>query len=117
MAKKVRQKPADEAPKFEFPEFDEAGFVAKENELAAGLYLAGGLTLVLGAIAWLLTRSGVPWDEVFLIGILGIAVTPFLIARLRSRSGLFTKGDWAGFVMLEFFGWLALWFVLINLTM
>jgi hypothetical protein len=116
VAKKVRQKPEDEAPKFEFPEFDEVGFVAKESELAAGLWIAGGLTLVLGAIAWLLTHSGVPWDEVFLIGILGIAVSPFVISRLRSRSDLYTKGDWAGFVMLEFFGMLALWFVLVNLT-
>lgn len=116
MAKKVRGKPEDEAPKFEFPEFDEVGFVAKENEIAGGLWIAGGLTLVIGVVAWLLTHAGVPWDEVLVIGILGLAVSPFVISRARARSDLYTKGDWAGFVMLEFFGWLAIWFVLVNLA-
>jgi len=35
---------------------------------------------------------------------------------LRTKSAIYTKGDWAGLIALEFFGWLALWFVLLNLS-
>lgn len=117
MAKKVRHRPEEEAPKFEFPVFDEVAFVAKENELAAGLWIAALLTLGLGVVAGLLTYAGLLWDEVFLIGLAGIVVSPFAIGRLRPNAGIYTKGDWAGFIMLEFFGWLALWFVLVNLVL
>ena len=116
MAKKVRRKPEDEGPTFQFPEFDEAAFVAKESELAGGLIFGIVVTVLLGAVSWGITRAGQAWWMAFGIGVLGIALSPFLIARLRPRSDLYTKGDWAGIILFEFFGWLALWFALVNVV-
>jgi hypothetical protein len=117
MAKKVRRKPEEEeAPVFEFPVFDETAFVAKEFELTIALTLAGGFTVLFGILSWALSVVGLLWYFVFPLGILLIALSPFLIQRLRPKSSIYTKGDWAGLIALEFFGWLALWFVLQNLS-
>ncbi|HLN50775.1 MAG: hypothetical protein ACLQD9_05400 [Thermoplasmata archaeon] len=117
MAKKVRRNPeAEEEAKFEFPEFDEAGFVSKELELTIALALACGFAVLLGLLSWFLTSILVPWWAPFLVGFAGIIVGPLAIRRLRSRSEIYTKGDWAGLIALMFFGWLALWFVLVNVV-
>ncbi|HTP54818.1 MAG TPA: hypothetical protein VML94_07700 [Thermoplasmata archaeon] len=117
MAKKARRRiEEEEAAAFEFPVFDEVAFVTKEFELASAVAIATILTLVLGTVAWALTRLGLLWYLTFLVGIVGLVLSPFLIQRLRERSDLYTKGDWAGLIALEFFGFLALWFVLANLT-
>jgi len=116
MAKKVRKKPEEEAPSFEFPEFDEAGFVSKETELTGGLLVASILTVLLGLVSWGVTQAGLPWWLAFVIGVLGLAGSPSFISRLRPHSDVYTKGDWASMIALEFFGWLALWFVLVNIT-
>jgi hypothetical protein len=116
LAKKVRRRPEEEGPVFEFPEFDETSFLKKEFELAGALWLAVALTVVLGALSWLATRVGLPWYVPFPLGILFVAVSPLLIGRLRTNSGRYTKGDWAGLLAFEFFGWLALWFVLLDVT-
>ncbi len=117
MAKKVRRKlEEEEAAAFEFPTFDELGFVTKEFELAGALVLAVVIAVVIGVVDWILTRAGLPWFAPFGLGVLLVAVSPFLIGRLRRRSDLYTKGDWAGLIALEFFGFLALWFVLVNVT-
>lgn len=117
MAKKVRRKPEEEtAAAFEFPVFDEVGFVTKEFELMSALILAAVIALVLGILSWALTVTGLPWFVPFAIGLLGIALSPYLIRRLRVRSKLYTKTDWMGLVALQFFGWLALWFVLLNVS-
>lgn len=115
MAKKVRRNPeAEEETKFEFPAFDEAGFVTKELEMTAALSLASGFAALLGIVSWLATNAGLPWWVPILFGLLGLVAGPLVIQRVRSRSGLYTKGDWAGLIALEAFGWLALWFVLVN---
>lgn len=117
MAKKVRRKPEEEqAPAFEFPVFDEVAFVSKEYEMTYALALAAGFTVLVGVLSWALSVMGLLWYMVFPLGVVLIALIPFLIRRLRSRSSIYTKGDWAGLVALEFFGWLALWFVLLNLS-
>lgn len=117
MAKKVRRKPDDEQTEaFEFPVFDENAFVTKEYELTYGLTLAGVLGILFGVLSWALSVSGLYWYAVFPLGVLLIALSPMLISRLRSKSSLYTKSDWIGLIALEFFGWLALWFVLQNLS-
>ena len=117
MAKKVRRKPAeDDAPKFEFPVFDEVGFVTKEFELTAGLLLASLFAILLGLFGWVMTADGINGFIPFFLGLVVIALSPYAIRRLRNRASLFTKGDWAGLLALEFFGWLALWFVLTNVS-
>lgn len=116
MAKKVRRRPEDEEAPFEFPTFDEAAYLTKEFELAGGLAVASLFAVLLGAMSWAAHAAGLPWYVPFLLAILFIAASPTLLGRLRPKASLFTKGDWAGLIALEFFGWLALWFVLVNVT-
>lgn len=117
MAKKARRKLEDEEEDaFEFPVFDEAGFIKKEFELTYALALAGVITVLLGVLGWVMTVVGIPWPGALAIGALLVALSPFLIRRLRPQSSTYTKGDWAGLLACEFFGWLAIWFVLLNLS-
>ena len=117
MAKKVRRKPEEEeADAFEFPVFDEVAFVTKEFELTYALSIAGALAVLIGVVSWILSVVGLAWFEVFALGILLIALVPFVIRRIRPRSSTYTKSDWVGLIALMFFGWLALWFVLQNLS-
>lgn len=117
MAKKVRRKlEAEEEAAFEFPVFDEVGFVNKEFEMTFALALAAGFAVFLGALGWALTVAGVEWYIAFPVGLLLVALSPFLIRRLRPKATTYTKGDWAGLIALIFFAWLALWFVLLNLS-
>lgn len=116
MAKKARKRLEEAAePAFEFPEFDEGAFVWKEFELASATLLAGLVALGVGVVSSGLTLAGLPWYIPFPIGLAGIILGLFGVQRLRVYSHAYTKGDWAGLFMLEFFGWLALWFVLVNL--
>ena len=116
MAKKVRRKPDEEAEEnaFDFPVFDEAGFAKKEFELTGAVIIGGILCVLLGAFAWVCTNAGLGWYVPFPIGFLIVILSPLIIGRLRGGSSVFTKGDWAGVIAMEFFGFLAVWFVLVN---
>jgi hypothetical protein len=117
MAKKVRRKlEEEEEAAFEFPTFDEVAFVAKEYELTYGLAFASGITIFMGILSWALSVSGFYWFVVFPLGILLLVASPYIIRTLHAKSSIYTKGDWAGLIALEFFGWLALWFVLQSLS-
>ena len=117
MAKKARKKLEEDAiAAFEFPQFDEAGFVWKEYELTSATALAGVITLALGLVSWALSAIGLPWFVPLSLGLAGLVGSVFLIQRVRPNSSYYTKGDWAGLIALEFFGWLAIWFVLLNVA-
>ena len=117
MAKKARRKlEEEEAASFEFPVFDEVAFVTKEFELMGALIIASAVAVLFGLLSWAMTAAGLAWYVPFPVGIVGLAVGPYVIRRLRARSATYTKGDWAGLVALQFFGWLALWFVLLNIS-
>jgi hypothetical protein len=117
VAKKARRKlEEEEAAAFEFPPFDESSFATKEFELGRGLLVVGIITLAIGVGSWALTVAGLTVWVPLGVGILIIVASPFLIQRLRERSSLYTKGDWAGLIMMEIFGWFALWFLLLNLV-
>jgi hypothetical protein len=117
MAKKARRKLEEEEEQaFEFPPFDEDGFATKEFELGSGLLLAGIITLLIGFISWAISTTGITVWVPLALGILVIALSPFVIQRFRTLSTLYTKGDWAGLIAMEFFGWFALWFLLLNLV-
>ena len=117
MAKKARRKlEEEEEAAFEFPVFDESAFVNKEFEMTYALTLAGVLAVVYGVLSWALTVLGLAWYVVLPIGIFLVALSPFVIRRLRTKSSIYTKTDWAGLIALIFFAWLALWFVLLNLS-
>ena len=116
MAKKVRRKPDEEAEAkaFDFPVFDEAAFAAKEFELTWAVVFAGVVAALLGALAWACTNAALPWYVPFPIALLVVFLSPLFIERIRAGRTVFTKGDWACVVALEFFGFLAVWFVLVN---
>ena len=117
MAKKARRKLEDEEEQaFEFPVFDEKGFAKKEFELGSGLLLVGLITIGIGFFSWAISTLGVSVWVPLGIGFLVIVLSPFLIRRFRTLSTLYTKGDWAGLLAMEFFGWFALWFLLLNLV-
>lgn len=117
MAKKARKKMEEDAvPGFEFPPFDEAGFVWKEYELSIATALAGVIALALGLVTWVLSTIGLAWFIVLPLGIAGVAGSVFLIQQVRPPAETYTKGDWAGLIALEFFGWLAIWFLLLNIS-
>ncbi len=117
MAKKVRKKlEEEEAAAFEFPVFDEVAFVAKEFEMMGALLVAGTITAFLGILGWVLTVVGLSVYVPLGLGFLGLIASPFVLRRVRSKSHLYTKGDWAGLIAMEFFGWMALWFVLLNVS-
>lgn len=117
MAKKVRRKPEEEAAAaFEFPHFDEDAFALKEFELGRGLAVIGVITLGLGLLSWAISTAGTSVWIPLGIGIVTLILSPFLLQRVVSRSGLYTKGDWAGLLMMEFFGWFGLWFLLLNVA-
>jgi|SRR5580658_2171408 hypothetical protein len=117
MAKKARRKLEDEEEQaFEFPVFDEKSFATKEFELGSGVILVGIITVGIALLSWAISTAGITVWVPLGIGIAVIILSPFLIRRLRKLSTLYTKGDWAGLLALEFFGWFALWFLLLNLT-
>jgi hypothetical protein len=117
MAKKARRKlEEEEEAAFEFPVFDEESFVSKELELGGGLLVVGMITLGIGLLSWALSLVGMSVWVPLGIGILILVASPFVIQRVRARSDLYTKGDWAGLLAMEFFGWLALWFLLLDLV-
>ncbi len=117
MAKKARRKLEDEEEAaFEFPAFDEEAFATKEFELGGGVLIVGILTLAMGLFSWALTLVGLIVYVPLGLGILVLAASPFIIRRVRERASLYTTGDWAGLLFLEFFGWFALWFALLDLV-
>jgi predicted metal-binding membrane protein len=117
MAKKAKRKLEEEEEEaFEFPVFDDAAFVKKEFALATGLGIASGFAVGVGLIAFGLTLAGLQWWAPFALGILLTAATPFLLRRIQSQSSQFTKGDWVGLIFLVFFGYLAIWLVLVDVT-
>ena len=118
MAKKVRHKPDedDEAKAFDFPVFDEASFAAKEFQLTWAVSLAGGFAVLLGVLAWACTDVHLPWYVPFPIAFLLTLLSPWILGPALRGSRNFTKGDWAGLVFTEFFGFLAVWFVLVNVV-
>ena len=118
MAKKVRRRPDEEAEEnaFDFPVFDEKAFAAKEFELTGATAIGGLIALLIGVLAWQATGAGLPWYVPFPLGLLVSVLSPWFVGRLRAGATTFTKGDWAGIVALEFFGFLAVWFVLVNVA-
>jgi hypothetical protein len=116
VAKKVKRKlEEEEQAAFEFPVFDDAAFVKKEFKLAEGLAIAVLIAVVAGFLAWAVTVAGGPWWGSFGLGILLSALSPVLIGRVQPSSTMFTKGDWAGLIFLVFFGYLAIWLLLLDL--
>ena len=118
MAKKVRKKLAeDETVKsWEFPTFDEGAFISHEFELTYAMATAGLLAVVIALVSWALGAEGLPVFVAPVVGIALIVFSPFLVGWIRPQSSSYTKTDWVGLIAIEAFGWLAIWFLLMNLV-
>jgi hypothetical protein len=116
VAKKARQKAEDEEPAFEFPEFDEKGFLEHEFEQFYATVIAFLLGVVVGVAAFIVGRQGTPWEVPFGVGIGGVVVGTLLIRQIRPASKDYTKGDWASLAILIFFGFLGFWLLLAGLV-
>jgi hypothetical protein len=116
MAKKARRRleEDEEFHSFQFPRFDDEQFLAHEFEqtyaTAIAFALAGGMAVV----SYLIDRANLPAVLALAAAIAILVASPFLIQRLRPLSSEYTKGDWAGLIVMMIFGWLGLWFVLLN---
>jgi Flp pilus assembly protein TadB len=118
VAKKVRQKPeeSDPARHFEFPTFDELKFLRHEFEQTSATLVAFVFALGLGALAFLITWAALPALLAAALSLVLIAFSPWLIRRIRASATDYTRGEWAGLVLIEIFGWLGFWFLLTDLV-
>jgi hypothetical protein len=116
MAKKAKRKldEAGEIKPFAFPEFDERKFLRHEYEQTAATAIAITLAVVLGFASFALDRLGVPLVVPVVVAIAVIVFSPYLFQRVRDAATEYTKGDWAGLILTEAFGWLGIWFLLID---
>jgi hypothetical protein len=117
VAKKVKKKPQEaEAFHFQFPTFDEQSFLDHEFEQTTAVLIAGGFAVLLGVISWMMIVVALPWFVPAAVGVVILALSPFAIRALRARSHLYKWSDWAGALAIEFFGWLAIWFLLADVS-
>ena len=120
MAKKKKLED-DAADAFEFPEFDEAGFIQHEFEQTYAIAFAIVVAVVLAVVSFAVDRGLAGYSQPTLEGLVPVALSigtiifsPFLLQRLRVPARDYTRGDWASVILVEGFGWLGFWFLLSN---
>ena len=119
MAKKARRKleEEEEAHAFQFPEFDELKFILHELEQSWAMIIAFIITVGLALVSWAIDHwAGALLFAPLILGIGVIAFSPSMIQRLRPLSHEYTRGDWAGLILVELFGWLGLWFLFLSIA-
>lgn len=116
MAKKVRKKPdeLEEYRSFHFPEFNEGQFLTHEFDQMSGTLASIAIAAGLGVASFFISHIGIPYVPIVL-AIVVVFFSPMLIRRIHRPTTPFTKGEWAGFFLMEIFGWLGIWFLLLNL--
>jgi hypothetical protein len=111
VAKKAKRKiEEEEEAKFDFPVFDDRAFVTHELELTWATLIAFGLAVLAALLSTIGQRALAPVIGLA-IGVAFLIGGPLLIRNLRISSGDYTKGDWAGVILILFFAWLGLWFL------
>jgi hypothetical protein len=115
MAKKARKKVEEAAePPFEFPVFDTKSFLTHEFEMTTATTIALFVAILLGLMSWALSVVALPWYVPVGIAILVIVLLPIVLPRIRAEAETYTKGDWAGLILMAIFGWLGFWFLFAN---
>jgi hypothetical protein len=116
MAKKAKRKlDEDGAIKpFEFPEFDERKFLRHEYEQTFATGIAISIAVFLGVVSWAMDRVGLPLIVPVVFSIAFVVFSPYLYLRIRETATEYTKGDWAGLILTEAFGWLGIWFLILD---
>lgn len=118
MAKKVRGVPdaeSDEEPDFEFPAFDERGFLDHEYEITRGMLITLGVAFLVAGISWAVNYVKLDWWLPLLIGFGVLIGLYWIVTALHHRAYIYTKGEWATLLAVYFFGWLAAWFVILDI--
>ncbi|MFZ0699078.1 MAG: hypothetical protein WAN74_02640 [Thermoplasmata archaeon] len=119
MAKKVRGKPGtvEAEPPFEFPVFDDRAFLNHEYEITRGMLIAGGVAVALGIACWGINYALFAWWELPPVLALIVLITLYsIVTWMHPRARIYTKGEWATLYAVVFFGWLASWFLLLDLV-
>ena len=123
MAKKARKRleETEAAASFEFPTFDERGFIRHELEQTTATGFAFGLAVLLAVLSFGIDRligpGGSPTLQAALPVLVSIGVviaSPTLLGRLRPAVAEYRRGDWVSLFLLELFGWLGIWFLLTD---
>jgi hypothetical protein len=123
VAKKAKKRMEEETTEnaFEFPVFDEGQFIAHELEQTIATGIAIAVAIALGVLSFGLSRLLTDQGPGILAGVVPlvvsiaiIALSPFLVQRLRPAARDYTRGDWASLILLELFGWLGIWFLLTD---
>jgi hypothetical protein len=122
MAKKARRRSEEQAKEeeshhFQFPEFDELKWILHELELSLALAVAFVITVGLAVLSWAYDHATTGFLFLpLLVGIGVISFSPTIIQRLRPEAHEYTRGDWAGLIVVELLGWLGLWFLFLNVA-
>ena len=122
MAKKARRRTEEQAKEeeshhFQFPEFEELKWILHELELSLALAVAFVITVGLAVLSWAYDQATSSFLFLpLLVGIGVIAFSPTIIQKLRPLSHEYTRGDWAGLIVVELLGWLGLWFLFLNVA-
>lgn len=116
MAKKAKRKleEDEEYRSFQFPEFDDEKFLAHEFEQTYATGIAFGFAGAMAAVSYAVDRLNVPALAAAAAAIALLVAGPFVIRKVRPLASEYTKGDWAGLIVMMVFGWLGIWFVLLN---
>jgi len=118
MAKKRREKPAEEEVDFKLPKFDEEKFLKKERRNVKTLFLSFVFGIIIALISFgfwvLLSDSDFRWELVFLFGIFNASWLRYLFLRLDIDLTDFGKRGWFGAYAIYFFTWLVVLIVLVN---
>ena len=117
MAKKVKRKSEEEGePAFEFPTFDERGYLQHEYEQLYATVTAFVIGVLVGGFAFLVGALNLPYFVPLAVGFGGTVGGAFAIRQIRPASSDYTKGDWATLIVLIFFGFLGIWFLLSDVA-
>jgi hypothetical protein len=99
---------------FEFPTFDEPKFIHHEFEQTVATVIAFGFAVGLGAFSFAVGGTVLTALVALVVSVAVIVFTPWLFQRIRPLAAEYTKGEWAGILMMEIFGWLGIWFLLTD---
>jgi hypothetical protein len=117
MAKKAKRKLEEEAENaFEFPEFDEKGYLAHEFEQFYATITGFVIGVVIGVAAFAVGLAGISAYVPLAVGLGGTFGGALVIRQLRPGSADYTKGDWAALGALMFFTFLGFWFLVANVA-
>ena len=116
--KEATSTPAEGDYTFALPDFDERSFMRREVSSARTTFVAVGVAVAAGVVAWLVQlgadAAGLPWQ----LGLLPIFASIWLVPRLAVKAGAeVDPKDWKAMLgngFLVFFTGLSVWILVMN---